>query len=307
MHERLESGSRRGERTDGRILALAVEGGGMRGSISAGECLGLEALGLIDTIDVVYGTSSGALNASYAAAGQAAIGASNYEDSTTRQFIDPWRLLKGEKIVDFDFLFDEIIRGRKPYDKQGLREGPDFRTLATDMGQKSLELLRDFSDLDDMMQAVRASCSIPFLSNPTYYRGSLFVDGGLLEPVPYRAALDEGATDVLALRTRPATVRKSAEPLYARQLVSRFQPEVLDLVKNQPELYNQIADDLERRAADGDQVFQVTPPVDVVDISRTERSLKKVRLGMEAGTQAVAEAFGVSSVKVLWQPVAYTA
>jgi hypothetical protein len=42
--------------------------------ISAGRCLLLEKAGLVDAVDVIYGTSSGALNGSFTAAGQAALG-----------------------------------------------------------------------------------------------------------------------------------------------------------------------------------------------------------------------------------------
>ena len=50
----------------------------MRGVVSAGMCVLLEQAGLIDAIDVIYGVSSGALNGSFTAAGQAALGATNY-------------------------------------------------------------------------------------------------------------------------------------------------------------------------------------------------------------------------------------
>eukprot|EP00536_Pseudo-nitzschia_multiseries_P009320 jgi/Psemu1/200400/e_gw1.257.23.1 len=42
-------------------IALVVEGGGMRGSVSAGMICAIHCLGLADTIDVVYGSSAGAV------------------------------------------------------------------------------------------------------------------------------------------------------------------------------------------------------------------------------------------------------
>jgi predicted acylesterase/phospholipase RssA len=79
--DRAKSGSQRGERADDRTVALAIEGGGHAGVISAGMCVILEATGLIDSVDIIYGTSSGALNGSFTATGQAAIGSTNYEDT----------------------------------------------------------------------------------------------------------------------------------------------------------------------------------------------------------------------------------
>jgi predicted acylesterase/phospholipase RssA len=74
MLARILDGSRRGARTDQAVIALAIEAGGSRGVISAGRCLLLEKAGLVDAVDVIYGTSSGALNGSFTAAGQAALG-----------------------------------------------------------------------------------------------------------------------------------------------------------------------------------------------------------------------------------------
>ncbi len=77
MLTRVADGSRRGARSDGALIALAIEGGGSRGVVSAGMCVLLEKVGLIDAVDLIYGTSSGALNGSFTAAGQAALGSTN--------------------------------------------------------------------------------------------------------------------------------------------------------------------------------------------------------------------------------------
>src|SRR5579884_1045659 len=79
MYQRKLSGSQRGDRQDGRVVAIASEGGGIAGVVPAGMLNFLEKTGLIDTIDVIYGSSSGALNGSYTASGQAELGACNYE------------------------------------------------------------------------------------------------------------------------------------------------------------------------------------------------------------------------------------
>lgn len=51
-------------------IALVVEGGGMRGCVSAGMVCAIHFLGLSDTIDVVYGSSAGAVIAAYFVSGQ---------------------------------------------------------------------------------------------------------------------------------------------------------------------------------------------------------------------------------------------
>ena len=74
---------------DGRKLGLIVEGGAMRGIFSCGGGIALELLGLSRAFDEVYACSSGAINAAYFVAGQAAYSVSIYCDEVNnRNFIN---------------------------------------------------------------------------------------------------------------------------------------------------------------------------------------------------------------------------
>ncbi|GLW06000.1 hypothetical protein Misp01_11300 [Microtetraspora sp. NBRC 13810] len=59
LADRVRRGSRPGERRDGHRVALAIEGGGMRGTISAGMALALYESGMTHAFDAVYGASAG--------------------------------------------------------------------------------------------------------------------------------------------------------------------------------------------------------------------------------------------------------
>mmetsp|Transcript_22621 Transcript_22621/g.26182 ORF Transcript_22621/g.26182 Transcript_22621/m.26182 type:complete len:137 (+) Transcript_22621:85-495(+) len=68
MKERYLAGSTPGHRNttlDPSTLAIAIEGGGMRGSVSAGMVAAITALGLSDTIDTIYGSSAGSVVGAY--------------------------------------------------------------------------------------------------------------------------------------------------------------------------------------------------------------------------------------------------
>ena len=90
-------------------MCLAIEGGGMRGAVSAGMCLVLEAAGVVGAFDRIYGVSAGALNGWATAVGQAALSATHYEDAARRGVVNRMRALRGRPVIDFDLLFDEII------------------------------------------------------------------------------------------------------------------------------------------------------------------------------------------------------
>lgn len=65
IKQRFLTGSIPGNRQDSASLALAIEGGGMRGCVSAGMAAAIASLGLTDTFDTIYGSSAGSVIGSY--------------------------------------------------------------------------------------------------------------------------------------------------------------------------------------------------------------------------------------------------
>lgn len=63
--ERLRTHSKPGSREDNETIALSIEGGGMRGCVSAGAAAALNFLGIGDAVDIVYGSSAGAMVGAY--------------------------------------------------------------------------------------------------------------------------------------------------------------------------------------------------------------------------------------------------
>src|SRR5580658_7570173 len=62
---RARAGSQPGSRDDGLQIALAIEGGGMRGTVSAGMALALHELGLVPAFDALYGSSAGTISSAW--------------------------------------------------------------------------------------------------------------------------------------------------------------------------------------------------------------------------------------------------
>jgi predicted acylesterase/phospholipase RssA len=94
---RWKANSKPGQRAYGDVnkIALSIEGGGMRGCVSAGATAALNILGIHDTIDVVYGSSAGAMIGAYFISRQFS-GVQIYHDilpSAGKRFIDKGKLL----------------------------------------------------------------------------------------------------------------------------------------------------------------------------------------------------------------------
>ncbi len=207
---------------DGRRLALVVQGGAMRGVYSIGALVALEQLGLTDVFDEVHASSSGALNAAYFLAGQAAYGQIvYYRYANTRTFINPLRL---RKIVDLDYLFDRVLGELRPLDVDRVLASRS-RFLVTLMERRSGRQFQvDVGDVSaPLMQVLKASCAMPLLYNrPVRIDGRDCLDGSFPNGIPIREALADGATHILVCLTRPASFRERR-----RQAVERWVFELL--------------------------------------------------------------------------------
>lgn len=304
--ERAEAPSRPRERTDRHTVALVVEGGGMRGAVSAGMCLVLEAAGLMSSFDRVYGCSSGALTGCFAAAGQASVWATSFAECASRAFIDPRRALRGRPVLDLDFLFDHVIGDRGSLSAAGLAGGPELRAVAVSATRAELCVLSEFEDAADALAAVRASCSIPVLTGaPPTYRGEPMVDGGLLESIPYRTALREGATHVLVLRSRASGYRASREGRLVEPMLARTHPALVPLLRNCGERYNRDAselDGLHRRPPLLPLVRQVAVPAGSRLVPRLSTDRGRIADSIRLGAHTMAAALYGARAAQFWQP-----
>jgi predicted patatin/cPLA2 family phospholipase len=308
--ERAHTGSRPRARGDDHVVCLAVEGGGMRGAVSAGMCVVLEAAGLMCAFDRIYGVSAGALNGAAAAMGQAALSATHYQDAVTHRVINRMRPLVRRSVIDFDLMFEELIAARKPLCFEALSSGPEFRALAISLESLSLRVLGDFADVEELMLAVRASAALPRLGgSPPVFRGERMADGGLIEPIPVDAALREGATHVLVLRSRPAAYRRPALREVGDSLALRADPVLAELLRTRRGTYNRQATQLECEPTElgGAHVQQVAVPDRTRLVGRLENDGERITEALRLGARAMASAILNAPIDLCWQPVVYRA
>ena len=104
LGERAQNGSAPRARTDPHRVALVIEGGGMRGVVSAGMTCALERLGLTESFDLVVGASAGAFNGAALIAGLASHGPVTYAGPlASREFVNPARILRGRPVIDVEY------------------------------------------------------------------------------------------------------------------------------------------------------------------------------------------------------------
>ena len=194
------------------VLGLVLGAGGARGFAHVGVIKALEAAGL--EADVVVGTSSGALVASFYAAGMKA------------QTLEAMALkLEDDDIFDFTLFGPSRVEGARlqQFVNDSLN-GRAIEALAKPFAAVAAE--RDSGRMAVFNRgntgiAVRASASVPRLFWPVVINGQFYIDGGVASRVPAALAREMGADVVIAvdISWRPAVDADAADVIIRPQAV----------------------------------------------------------------------------------------
>jgi NTE family protein len=179
-------------------VGLALGGGGARGLAHIGV---LEVLQEAEIpIDMIAGTSAGAaIGAIYAQGKDAGL---------IRNLVTGFNWRKLLSLVDFAFPRNGLIQGKKIADLLQLAMGGRIKftdlkiqlaCVATDLSRCEEVVIDEGSVID----AVRASMSIPGIFTVFKHRGRYLIDGSLVNPVPVSVLKRNGMDFVIAVNVIP--------------------------------------------------------------------------------------------------------
>jgi NTE family protein len=171
-------------------IALALGGGAARGFAHIGVIKVLEANGIQP--DFIVGTSAGSVVGALYASG-----------------MNGYDLQQAALRMDESVFADWVLGGRGMFRGEALQQWVNravggkaieqlkrsFGVTATDLSSGELIVFRR----GNTGMAVRASSSVPGVFAPVMINGHEYVDGGLVSPVPVRAARQMGADVVIAV------------------------------------------------------------------------------------------------------------
>lgn len=230
LRARRASESEPGKRADAFKVGLAVEGGGVRGVISAAMLCALEDLGFADSFDDIYACSAGAVNAAYFINRRTWFPLTIYfDDLSTGEFLNFRRVLLHRAIMDLSYVFSDVLVKRKPLDyKKVISAQQHFHVMITDVDTLKPMDVSEFKSVDDLRSAIVASTWLPLATKGTaIFRGGRAIDGGVLMHHPFRAAIADGCTHILSLSTRPIgppRTRISITNRFAARSLERMRP-----------------------------------------------------------------------------------
>jgi len=291
--------------SDRRIkLGLVVEGGGMRGAISAGALVAMERLGLSTVFDEVYAESSGATNSCYFLAGQGDFGSAIYPDYLSScRFVNPFRL---GRIIDVEYAVRQVVGQLRLLDVAGVLRSPSrlFVPL-TDMRDGTSRLIDVKAEGIPFLDVLAATCAIvPLYDKPEVIAGVRYADGGIANPIPVASAVLNGCTHILVLLTQPVPfVSRGFSGLAKAVWWPRWRSWSAGFCRafeRQAAAYN-MARDLafgRRCAATGVQIGVLAPSGPAAAaISLTTTSSSRVRAAMEETLRSTLDLFRLAAVR----------
>ena len=251
---------------------LVLEGGAFRGLYSQGF---LDAM-MVNDINMrcVIGVSAGALGGMNYVAGQ--IGRSariNLGFRHDSRYVGAKALVHGHSFLDVGFLTEE--RGiLEPFD-QARFDRPERRFVAVATNCLNGETCCfEKGKCSNIVQAIRASATMPFISPMVMIDDTPYLDGGCSCKIPYQWALDQDFDKIIVIKTREASFRKPVKKSSAPFRFYRKYPEFAQKLADSTKDYNRQCDEIEKLHSQG-RLMRFAPS-EPVTVSRIEGNMEKL-------------------------------
>lgn len=262
-------------------VALAIQGGGVRGAFASGVLDVFLEEGL--TFPYIIGVSAGVLNACNFVSkdfGRSYIVCSKYMQD--KRFYGRKVFLKTHSYFNFDFLFNELAKSELPFDYQTFANSPtEIVAVATRCKDaKPAYFYKSKMPMDEFLNlACAASASLPLLSKKVVIDDEEYLDGGIVTPLPLEKVKEDGYEKVLVILSRPIGFRKtkshrnvliSKMPTFSGTTYRFLRKALRDTYLS----YNECIDKIEN-SSDKKNIYIIAPK-ETYDIKVTEQDTTKI-------------------------------
>lgn len=263
-----------------RKIGLVLEGGGMRGIYTAGVLDVFMEQGIV--VDGVIGVSAGAIHGGSYVSHQIGRNIRYYKKYCRDHRFISWRnLLFTGNIAETQFCYHDLPERLDPFDYDAFdRSGMEFYVTCSDVETGKAVYLR-LTDVRTQIDLLRASGSLPMVSQLVEADGRKLLDGGCTDSVPVRAFRSMGYRKNIVVLTRQQGYRKKPEQMFLTKVLYRKYPKFVHALENRHKVYNKTIRYIEKLEREG-EVF-VLRPSEVPQIGRMERNPEKLQQVYDLG------------------------
>ncbi len=269
---------------------LILEGGGLRAIYTAGvlDCFLKNNI----KVDAVIGVSAGALfGINYLSKQQGRVIRYTLENANNKDYMGISSWIKTGNIMNKDFCFNKLIYETDPFDFKTFNKSKiEFYVTVTNVETGKAEYKR-INDIEEDMEYLRASGSMPIVSKIVKVNGKKYLDGGISDSVPIKWGLKNGYKRIIIVETRPKTYRKKKSKLLPYKILYKDYPRLVKTVKERYNIYNKTKTYIEALEEEN-RVF-VIRPTEYIKIKRIENNKDKIqemyRLGLKDANERLKE------------------
>ncbi len=253
---------------------LILEGGGKRGIYTAGVLDVFLDNGIF--FDGVIGVSAGAIHGcSYVSEQMGRSIRYNLKYGEDYRFMSYRSWMLTGNMVDVDFCYHELPEKLDVFDNKTFMESKtDFYVVCSNIesGEPEYILCKDmFKDIDYL----RASASMPFVSRVVEVDGKKYLDGGITDSIPLKAAFGMGYDRNVVIATRPKFYKKKPFLFgWLAKLWYKKYPLFVRAMLNRHFVYNNMLEIMAEKERHG-QILVIRPSR-YIKVSKMERNLTKV-------------------------------
>lgn len=266
---------------------LVLEGGAMRGMFTCGVMDVMMENGI--RYDGAVGVSAGAAFGCNYKSGQ--IGRAiryNTRFCADKRYCGVHSLLTTGNIFNTDFCYREVPTRYDPFDYRAYQENPmEFYVVCTDVDTgKPVYHRYDAREGDDFAW-IRASASMPLVSQMVELEGHRYLDGALADSIPLRFFESQGYDRNVVVLTRPKSFTMKANSMMPLvRLKYREYPQLVAAIENRHRLYNETLAYISRQERAGK--ILVLRPENPLPVSRVEKDPEKLKAAYAIGRKEAA-------------------
>lgn len=256
-------------------IGLVLEGGAMRGMYTAGVLDTLMDCGI--RADEVVGVSAGALfGVNYLSGQRGRAIRYNKKFNSDPNYLGLLPLLREGNIVSTEYAYDIVPHSLDRFDDETYKaSGVPFFAVATNVRTGLPEYIR-IESVFEQMDVLRASGSLPMVSQPVTIGDQQYLDGGISDSIPYHWMADRGCDRLIVVLTRDAGYRKK-KAARAVELYRLRYPAVARQLMTRHTRYNWCIEELHRWEQDG-RAFVICPsaPITIGSLEHDPEKLQQV-------------------------------
>lgn len=260
---------------------LVLEGGGKRGIYAAGVLDVLLEHNII--VDGLIGTSAGAVNGcSYVSRQYERNLRYNVRFAREKKYMSIYSLITTGNVVGTEFAYDILPNRLEIFDNDAFEKSETaYYVTCSNLETGKAEYIRCKSLRGKNIDYLRASASMPYVSQIVEIGGKKLLDGGVCDSIPLKAFQKMGYEKNLVILTRPKGYVKKPENNFLAGFYYSKYPEFVSALKNRYAVYNKTIKYIEEQEKQGNII--VLRPSRFVKVGRMERNVEAIKEMYELG------------------------